>query len=216
MRKAELKKQAERIGEKIAIYKSLQYRWVDGQTADPQIQNVGYHLSESGAVKAADSIDLDLGFQAQVDRILIDYDDFNEGIDFGQEFDLEELDNHRQFFCDCETVYTGDTNTGKELDPDAIVIMYRHKTYMNYAYSIEAILFVSETNLITEADLRDDSDSLRTTYCTVVADLDELAEAFERGNYAPFNKINSGSRIVREFLEENGHPDYATEEEEAN
>lgn len=212
MRKAEFKIQAERTGNEFAIYRSQQYRWEDGQTADPQIDDIKYHLSKDEAIKAADSIDLDLGFEAQVERISFDYEDFNNGVEFREEFELGDLDDYDKINNNCDTIYQGRANMGNDLDPNAIVIMYRHHRYMNYAYTIEAIRFVRETGLKTEADLRDDSDSLRTTYCIVVADLDELAESFRSG-YVPFNKVNSGSRIVREFLAENGHPDFTEIEE---
>lgn len=213
MRKAEFKIQAERTDNVFAIYRSQQYRWEDGQTADPQVYDIEYHLSEDKAIEAADNIDLELGFEAQVERVTFDYDDFNNGVDFREDFELADLDNYNKINNNCDTIYNGKVNMGNDLNPDAIVVMYRHHRYMNYSYAIEAIRFVRETNLKTEADLRDDSDSLRTTYCMIVSDLDELAEVFERGQYMPFNKINSGSRIVREFLTENGHPDYVEVEE---
>lgn len=218
MRKAELRLQAERGtssrgNSTIIIYKAMQWRWEFGQTADPQIDDISYHLTLNEAISAANSITLELGFQAQVDRIAIAYSDMNEGINLGENFELADLYNYSKFYGEVEIIYEGVINEGDLLNPGAVVVMYRHHRYMNYAYSIERVCRVWETNLKTTSDLRDDSDSLSTTYCIVLANLDELAEAFRLGNLAPFNKINSGSRIVREFLTENGHPDYAEVED---
>lgn len=213
MRKAEFRKKAERTEQgKFIFYKSLSYRWEDGETADPQRGDTAYHLTENEARIAADKIDLDLGFEAQVERITIPYDEFNETVDFGQDFELGVLDNYR--ISDSETIYESEVNKGSELNPDSIVVFYRHKTYMNYAYSIDSVRFIFETNLKFESDLRNDSDSLSSIYCRVFKDLDELSEAFRFSEGVPFNKLNSGWRIVREFLKENNHPDFVEEEKE--
>lgn len=211
MRKAQFKAQAERTEDGFAFYKALQYRWESNETADPQIDDESYHFTEEEAIKAAAK--LDIGFEAQVDRITIDYDDLNEGVEFGQEFELSDLDDYRKFNVDRETIYNGETNYGKELNPDAIIVYYRHHTYMNYAYTIEDVRFVQDTRFKTEADLRNDADSISSTYCHLVSDLDELAEELRTGQWIPFNKINRGSAIVEQFLRENEHPDFVEEEE---
>src|SRR5690606_5600409 len=107
MRKAQFKLQAERTEDGFAFYKAMQYRWESDETADPQIDDVSYHLNREEAITAANQIDLELGFSAMVDRITIDYDILNEGIEFGEQFDLEDLDNYRKFRTDYETIYEG-------------------------------------------------------------------------------------------------------------
>lgn len=212
MRKAEFKKQAERTEDGFAFYRAMQCRWADGQMANPITFDITYHLTEEAAMEAANSLNLELGFEAQVERITVDYDCFNAGIKFQEEFELKKLADRRAFYADSETIFESEANEGRKLDPDAIVVMYRHHMYMNYAYRIEAVKFVWETDLKTEADCRNDADSTTATYYLVIEDIDKLAEffgdPFMTYRPAPFNKLNSGATIVREFLAENGHPDY--------
>lgn len=216
-RKGELRLNAERGtntwgNATLSFYKAMEYRWEDGETADPQIDDESYHLTKEEAIEAAAKIKLDLGFAAVVDKITIEYDDFNSNVEFGEYFELSKLDNYKKFSSiDFDTVYNGGTYVGERLNKDAIIVAYRHHRYMNYSYDITDVDFVSAyPDFETEADLRNDRDSTFSTYYITFKDTDELAEYFERG-YFPFDKINSGSRLVREFLAENGHPDYIEE-----
>ena len=221
MRKSELRLNAEHATDfwgchTIVFYKAMQYRWEDNETADPQIDYVSYHLTKSDAIEAAKKINLDLGFYPMVDKIAIEYDELNENIGFGEEFELSDLDKCRKFrSLNNETIWEGSKNDGKELDPEAIIVSYRHHRYMNYSYDITGVDFVKNSSFKTEADLRNDRDTTLSAYYITFDDVDDLANSFEN-NYFPFDKINSGSRIVREFLAENNHPDYseAIEEED--
>ena len=142
MRKAEFKLQAETFsapkyysrGENVkhfAIYAACAYRWEDNETADPIIDDLEYFLSESEAIEYVESLKLDIGFHGQVERLIFEYDDFNEVFDFREEFDL----NGR--FCknvkadiDSE-VYTTDTNEGDTLD-GAIIVEWSWEKYIGY------------------------------------------------------------------------------------
>jgi len=213
MRKSQFKSQAEKraINEisVLCFYMAYQYRWDDSQTVDPQYGYVTYHLTEATAIKAANAIKLDLGFEAIVERLSIEYSDFNEGIEFGEEFELENLDDYKKFISlERDRIYTGAFNNGGDLPEDGFIVYYRHHRYLNYAYNIESIEPVAYSRHKTFSDLRNDSDSTMTSYAYVATDIDELAENFERGSVKPFDKINSGSRIIREFLAEQGHPNY--------
>lgn len=187
----------------VTIYKAMQYRWESEETADPQTDDESYHLTLDEAIEAADAIRLDLGFTAQVTSIVIEYDTINEAFDFGEEFDLSELDDYRRFDGEYEDVYWGATNNGEELDNDAIVVFYSHHRYMNYAYDIKEVTLARYTDFKYESDLVNERDSTSATYAKVYADIDELEEAFENRWSAPFDKINSGSSIVRNYIEEN-------------
>lgn len=224
MRKSQFKLQAEKGTENRAyneinvlyFYKASQYRWEDSETADPQYDDITYHLNEEAAIKAADAIHLDLGFEAIVERIYIEYSDFNGRIDFGEEFELVDLDDYRRFnSIERDQIYTGTFNNGGDLPENGFIVYYRHHQYMNYAYSIESIEPVMYSRHKTYSDLRNDSDSTMTSYAYVASNLDELAEDFEKGRVTPFDKINSGGRIVREFLAEQYHPNYISEEDES-
>lgn len=213
MRKAELRLSAQQTtnncGEKqFIIYKSMQYRWESEETADPQIDDINYHLSLEDAIKATESIHLDLGFTPQVDQIKINYTDINENIDFREDFELEDLDKHKKFYGESDTVFWGETNIGNKLDPNQIIVFYKHHRYMNYAYTIESIRFVYQTNIKYEADLRNYDDSTLATYCQLFDSIEDLAESFENSNCTPFNKLNHGIKITEDFLQENKHPEY--------
>jgi len=203
MRKAEFKKQAERIDGKFIIYNSLQYRWADNETADPQTSDEDYHLTKEEAIETAESIDLDLGFVPMVYQITIDYDYFNEAIDFREEFELSDLCDYRKFQSDRDSIWEGHENSGKELDPDSIIVFYKHETYMNYAYSVTSVDFVRNTQIGVESDMVNLRDSTMTTYCSHFDSLKELDESFWAGNCVPFNKLQSGTSLIREFLESN-------------
>lgn len=208
MRKSELRLTAtngvNRNGRRIIkIYKAMQYRWESEETADPQTDDESYHLTLDKAIEAADEINLDLDFTAQVDSIEIEYDDINEAFDFGEEFELSDLDDYRRFGGEYETVYYGSTNMGEELDRDALVVSFKHHRYMNYAYDIVSIDPVYMTNLKYESDLVNERDSTMSTYYRVFKDVEELEEALISGNCTPFDKINQGGSIVRRFIEEN-------------
>lgn len=136
------------------------------------------------------------------------YDDFNNAFEFGEEFELEDMDNYREYPIESEEVYSGSVNEGGDLPADGYIVYYQHHMYMNYAYKIESIESVSSSQNKTFSDLRNDRDSTFATYAYIANDLDELAEDFRTGRVTPFDKINSGSRIVKEFLAEQGHPDY--------
>lgn len=184
----------------VTIYKAMQYRWESEETANPQRDDESYHLTLEEAIEAADAIKLDLGFTAQVTSIDVEYDTINEAFDFGEDFDLSELDDYKRFDGEYEDVYWGATNDGEELDPDAIIVFYSHHRYMNYAYDIKEVTLVRYTNFQSESDLVNERDSTMTTYAKVYADIDELEEAFESRRSTPFDKINSGSSIVRNFI----------------
>lgn len=196
---------------KITIYKAMAYRWESEETADPIIDDESYHLDKDEAIKAADNIDLDLGFWAQVDSIVIDVANIDTDI---EDYELKELDDYNSYWGDYDTIYCTDTNTGADFEPDSIIVTYRHHRYMGYAYNITDVQETRYTRIKNEADLVNFHDSTSASYHVHFNDIDELAEAFETGRCVPFQKTNSGNSIVRAFLEKNKHPDYYTEEVE--
>jgi len=175
------------------------YRWED--TADPEREDISYHFTEEEAIAAADKINLSLGFEAQVDSIEIDYEEANQFFSFRQEFTWSDLD-HKRFYPNSTTIYNGGLNAGLELSPDAIVVGYSHHMYMNYSYDITFVGPVRDTQLKKESDLVNSQDSTTATYFAVYETIEELEQSFEKGTSVPFNKINKGSRIIKEFIEE--------------
>lgn len=96
----------------------------------------------------------------------------------------------------------------KPLNQNAIVVFYRHLTYMNYAYEVLSVKHASETGAKTLSDLPYSYDSTSATWVSVLDTTDELVDAYEHAYYAPFDKLNRGHRVVEDFLQENKHPNY--------
>lgn len=216
MRKSEFKKLAEKSNlpkwyrhENLVLsyYRSCQYRWNDEETPDPQYDDISYHMTEDEAISAANSINISVGFRAIVERLSISYLDFNEAIEFGEEFELKDLED-KKLSIETEEIYLGPMNHGGILPESGFIVFYRHHQYLNYAYNIERIEPVEFSRLKNFSDLRNDSDSTSSTYACVVNNLDELAENFRYGLGIPFNKINKGQRIISEFLVDQKHPDF--------
>ena len=116
--------------------------------------------------------------------------------------------NTLSFFKSCQYRWESDQTADPQIDD----ISYH--MYMNYAYIIDSVEPVALSSHKNFADLRNDRDSTHATYAYVATDLDELANDFEKGYSVPFNKINKGSKIIREFLADQGHPNYIEELEE--
>lgn len=162
----------------------------------------------AAAKKAAESIALEIGYTAKVDRLAIYADEFNEHFDDIEEIiTLNDVINNVDVI-DCEEVWSSAENTGESLDPESIVVTYRHHKYIGYAYQVLSIDFVKYTNLRTEADLIQDADSVMAHYYAHFENINDLEDSFAWNERVPFNKLNSGSALVQRFLEENGHPNY--------
>jgi len=208
-RKSQIRLSAEKKENQISIYRSKAFRWED--TADPETEDITYHLTLEEAKNSMRDLVLEVGFSGVVESISFDYDDFNKAFEFKEEFALQGIID--KIHVSVAHVDEWATNIGEELGDNEIIVFYRHHMYMNYAYIIEDVKYIKHTDLKYESDLVCHKDSTFATYCARFKDIDELAQEFVSGNYAPFNKLNKGASIVEYFLKEEGHPDYVKNEE---
>lgn len=107
-----------------------------------------------------------------------------------------------------------ESRNSKELPTDGVIVYYRHHRYMGYAFQVKEIETVADSRKTTYLDLPYSEDNTFATWATVYNDIVDFVTAYELGEGEPFNKLNSGSRVVREFLEEQKYPGYFDVEEE--
>lgn len=99
------------------------------------------------------------------------------------------------------------------LPKDGVIVYFQHVTYMNYAYQITEVVNVSASGCSTYQDLPYSDDHTYSTWAHVAENVQELADDYERAAGQPFDKINKGSGIIKEFLKEN-NPAYLTWDED--
>ncbi len=155
MRKAEFKKKVEKTTNRqgdliLSVYKASQYRWEE--TCDPQIDDEEYFFTEGEAVEYSETINVNIGFQIQVDRIDFEYADFNWEINFGADREIADFLPSR---CEFETVYYGDFNNGADI-VGAIIVRWSYEKYVGYCRNLEDIGIAGEypfQEFRTERDL---------------------------------------------------------------
>lgn len=110
------------------IFKAKQYRWEE--SADPLIEDVTEHKTLEEAIEQANKISLNIGFQAQVDEIVLDDDD-----------DI----------IDIQTAYYGEENRGRSLE-GCIIVGWSWEKHVGYSRNLIDI-FKNHHRLEFEADL---------------------------------------------------------------
>jgi hypothetical protein len=147
MRKAEIRINADKITLRerncFLVYKALAYRWEENRTADPEIKDEKFFLTEEEAIKYADELTLDVGFNAQVDTLTVPFYWFNEEIKFREEFNLSELDDCNRFQTDIETTYHGKYNEGNDLE-GVILVSWSYEKYAGYARNFNGIRYANK------------------------------------------------------------------------
>ena len=116
MRKGEFRLKAKREADNrgnivFVFYKACAYRWDENFSADPEIEGVKFFIDFDEAKDYANSINLNVGFKPIIEICTIGYTDFNEQYEFGDEFELCEIDMNG-WMRDVETIWSGDTNLG--------------------------------------------------------------------------------------------------------
>jgi hypothetical protein len=155
LRKAEFYRQAEKYTDKhgdliLSVYKALQYRWEE--TADPQTDDEAYFFTELEAKEYLETINLNIGFQAQIEQIEFEYTDFNTSFDFGSEGDIEDFIPN---FDNCNAFYYGDVFEGEDIT-GAIVVQWSYEKHVGYCRNLQDIGIAGEYpfhELKTEKDL---------------------------------------------------------------
>jgi hypothetical protein len=155
LRKAEFYRQAEKTTNKhgdliLSVYKALQYRWEE--TADPQTDDEAYFFTELEAKEYLKTINLNIGFQAQIEQIEFEYTDFNTSFDFGSEGDIEDFIPN---FDNCNAFYYGGVFEGEDIT-GAIVVQWSYEKHVGYCRNLQDIGIAGEYpfhELKTEKDL---------------------------------------------------------------
>lgn len=134
----------------IVLYRSQQYRWEN--SADPEVDDVEYHLTTEDAIDAAKSINCNLGFYPIVEKLFIAKEQL-EDIEDEEEVELEEL---AYKFRDIANVWDGPTNEGEDIK-GAIIVEWAWRTYVGYAHDFKSIGRAGDSasfyNLKKEVDL---------------------------------------------------------------
>jgi hypothetical protein len=212
MRKAEFYRQAEK-GENraMSIYKALQYRWEE--TADPQIDDEKYFFTELEAVEYLKTLYLNLGFQAQIEQIEFEYEDFNDAFTFGSEGTIEDFIPN---FDNCNAFYYGDYNEGNDIT-GSIIVQWSYEKHVGYCRNLEDIGIAGEypfNKLKTEKDLitGNEDRTFRTNFSVLLTkegveestDLQEaINEALNSGGWKWNDfKNNPKSDFIQEIIEE--------------
>lgn len=102
-----------------------------------------------------------------------------------------------------------DTCKSAKLPIGAILVYFRHRTYMNYCYEI--IEVEKATEGMTYDQLPYSDDTTRATWCCVEDSIEDLKVDYEHGNGLPFNKIQKGAGIIEAFLRKEGIEGYEEE-----
>ncbi len=100
-----------------------------------------------------------------------------------------------------------------ELIPEtSVIVSYKHLTYMHYAYKVIEVRKPNYNERVS--DLNPPLDHTSATWEVVFDSVDEVEQAYEHGCTSPFDKLQSGSSIVEEFLGANGCEDYIEDSDE--
>lgn len=117
--------------------------------ANPEKDDFSYHFSEDEAVKAAECINVEVGFTSIVSRITIDAD-YLDNIELDEDLELSDLMDYNRFNFDIEDLYDIYTNEGDDVE-GYIIIGWNYETYVGYARNFEYIRYGERKE--TEASL---------------------------------------------------------------
>lgn len=112
----------------LILYSACQYRWDTDRTADPEIDDYKYFVTEEEALAYAKQIKVGLGFHAVVEKITYpEIADCEMDTELGSEADFSEI-------------WRGAENEGENLD-GAILVCWSWRTHVGYSRKIEGLLW---------------------------------------------------------------------------
>lgn len=124
----------------LVVYKAQQYRWEE--TANPEIDDVEYFINENEAKVYAEKIQLNVGFESQVESHFLKISSVSQE-DWKREFDsIEEMVNEYDFDDYVET-QTIDYNEGKDIT-GAVVVEWNWEKYPGYCRNLTDIGIAGE------------------------------------------------------------------------
>lgn len=110
------------------------------------------------------------------------------------EVELYQNDNDRWVLIDVFTNY------GRALKENEVIVTFKHHRYMNYAYDIDEVRFANPMEYTS--DLRPQIDEAELFMDALYNSIDDLMDAYDlKGRI--FDKINSGSKKIINFIKEN-------------
>ena len=122
--------------ERFVIYKAMAHRWEDEESADPIINDEEYFLTEEEAIKYANGLKLEIGFTPTVDRLFISEVDLEEKFK-DEDFELSDVADDAETD---ETIYSGKTNEGEDLE-GAVIVVWNWEKYVGYARNFERVRY---------------------------------------------------------------------------
>ena len=175
------------------VFKSMQFRWEE--TADPEREDVEFHLTKEAAIEAAEAISLNVGFYPLAEMISIPVGNISDD----EEFELADLENYNEYQGDCEEVWSGSEFKGESIE-GAIIIEWSWEKYVGYARNLKDIgtagqfpfhAFKTENDLISGNEER----TFRSNYSILltaeeISKSDNLQESIEEALNASSWKWN--------------------------
>ena len=160
----------------ISIFRSCQFMWEEFQD-NPERDDIEYHFTEEKAIEAAGNIKLYLGFSPVVEKITIEYNDFNRAVEFGDDIELDQFTEIGKGYYDTETVWEGIPNTGDSIE-GSVVVMWSWEKYVGYSRKIEGLRFGGYKEVESELILGNENSISRTNAEVLVSaeDLEGLTD----------------------------------------
>jgi hypothetical protein len=112
--------------------------------------------------------------------------------------ELQELTIDEEDYMSDPEVLESFRKPSKAIPDGSIIVTFHHVQYMHYCY---AVTHVREAFGDTHENLNVSVDNTNRPWDAVFSSLEEMTLAFENKSGMPFNKLNSGSKIVTEFIE---------------
>jgi hypothetical protein len=111
---------------------------------------------------------------------------------------LQELTIDEEDYMSEPVVLESFRKPSKPIPDGSIIVTFHHVQYMHYCY---AVTHVREAFCDTHEDLNVSLDNTNRPWDVVFKSLEEMTLAVENKSGMPFNKLNSGGKIVKEFIE---------------
>jgi hypothetical protein len=112
--------------------------------------------------------------------------------------ELQELTIDEEDYMSDPVVLESFRKPSKPIADGSVIVTFHHVQYMHYCY---AVTHVREAFGDKHEDLNVSVDNTNKPWDIVFKSLEEMTLAFENKYGMPFNKLNSGGKIVKEFIE---------------
>jgi hypothetical protein len=139
----------------VVYYRASQVMFYE-ESSNPDYEDVGYFTTSEEAVTYASELDVNVGYMAYVDRVTIELEDVMDTYSEDDEFELEDLDNYKQFYTiEFNEEWSGGVNRGKNLD-GAIIVAWSWEKHVGYCRKFHGLRYGRYGE--SEADLADNTE----------------------------------------------------------